>query len=228
MLLPIFFILNLKAQINAAFSLDFGKSECVINFFKNGLYEILLFSPPGDYIFITNLSFGKYTFCDKQIICYDQYNGYTMSFKYESKYIFSQKSYYAFLNRKILFSKFYSDLLDIPPRFLSLIKDDPFNTINDQRKDFKIKGIGQYTFIPGIYKSNAFQTLTINKNGNYSMKIVDFILSKGIWKKNGNELIFFDTYLKSTFYSFIENNELINGFYFIKNGNNHLKREITF
>lgn len=190
-----------------------------IEFQKNGCYTLELGKNITNDIFnVTILSYGKFTSVNNIITLIDDAHGFKMKLK-------------RLISDQIVFDKGFSFLKDKDFRFrydshdLDCIDNNIDIKKQKQERDLykqshKILYPIQYTTYEsvdntfkdgkyGIYETDRAYKFEINKDYSYRLYYKKVLVSEGVWKRDKNELLLLDEYLKHTFYMLISKDGLI-------------------
>jgi len=199
------------AQVSGEYSFDDPKEIEVLHYislYKNGTFEISIHeSLTNDMGLEILLSYGNYILKNGNIELHDKYNGFNMRFEYHQYFLIAKKSYNGFVGNK--FKKVRSSI-EMGNTFSEKIK---IKTIKQLISTLNASNLKENVINSGIYEGEGEKfNLNLSFDHTYVFKYHSFVISKGKWSRNKNELILFDSILKHPFYLFISKNGLYNLF----------------
>lgn len=199
------------AQVSGHYSFDDPKEIEVshsVSLYKNGTFEISIHESRTDDMGLEILlSYGNYILKNGNIELHDKYNGFNMRFEYHQYYLIAKKSYNGFVGNK--FMKDDSSIKMENP-FSEEIK---IKTIKQRILTLNASNLKENVINSGIYEGEDVKfNLSLSVDHTYVYKYNSFVISKGKWCRNKNEIILFDSILKHHFYLFIGKNGLYNLF----------------
>jgi hypothetical protein len=178
-----------------------NKIDCNIFFYKDGSYKLTLDDYTSENPYQVVLSEGKYVLKNNMIQLIDKYNKFAMQFLYRNKSIEGIKTYQFLQNKK--FIKSYLDIYDKPS-----ISDFNNLSLKDSLSCFGKKNKELYNLNYGTYLMQLDFTLNIDAKYNFKFSYSNIVLLQGTWKRNQNEIILNDAFLKHYFYVIIEKDKL--------------------
>ncbi|MDP4278083.1 MAG: hypothetical protein Q8914_10695 [Bacteroidota bacterium] len=197
-----------QGQLSAIYTLKTKNKnvDCNIYFFKEGRYYMeLTESATSDIIESLILSYGKYIKKGNLILFKDIVHDYEVEMLLDGNKLIVKRSF-AFLmgNKFIYYSGNTEDELGIFKNRLNS------NILHQERLDYKKQNKNLLTFKYGIYENKQGLKLVVFQSGKiYQLFYKEILISKGYWKRNGNELDLFDTALRHYFYALIGDKILI-------------------
>ncbi len=170
--------------------------NCDLCVLDNGQYYLMLSEwVSEDVEEVTVLSYGKYQFEKDSLLLFDTCHGYKMVLlKTDSGFLVKQS--FCFLNNKQMP---YWGSYDIVPPVPNIKKS---TRIIDNEEPFLHLSLGNY------YCEKGYE-LSLLAFGIYTYRIKGCLLSKGFWKRKGNELRLFDPILSYPFCLLIRSDLLI-------------------
>lgn len=209
-----FFILILFVQENlfsqkkgVVYSLDIDKWFCNVSLYNSGEYDVYLSqNMTNDIVYSLHLSHGSFFWEANLLTLHDKVNQFHATFLYKNKKIVPQQNF-KFLLGKVL-SVDISSYLDEKS-----LEPIPFSYINAKKERLKYQNDHKekYLLFSGSYYSADGFLLNLKKEHvfllSYKLNSNTLLLSSGTWQRKGNELVLFDTSLKSYFYLLINKNK---------------------
>jgi TonB family protein len=204
-------ILNIAAisfaqrQLDGLYFTDLGNSfECEIAFYSNKNYEVSIakkISP--EVIETTILSSGTYTVKRNQIVLHDSNLGFEMQCERDQ-------------SDKLKFSKGFAFLLSYTLNLYGISYEPEDNMqsnlspiqIQKERETYKQLHSNKYLLYYSQYMNGGY-VLDIQRKYKYTLRYKGILLSEGIWKKDGNELLLSDYSLQHQFVVLIGEEGLI-------------------
>lgn len=176
--------------------------DCDIYLFKNGFYNVVFNEfETNDIVFVTILSYGNFVVKQNRIVFTDMAHRYTMEMEINDNEIVVKRSFYFLKNSKFIF---YSENHEsLPTELYSLVN---VQKLKQERQNYQRLHKDLFALDSGTYKSNELEhphLLHIRLPNQYQLEYKDIVMSKGTWRRVGNELILFDTELKCSFYALI-------------------------
>ena len=190
-------ILNTFAQneLKDTYIIDLSSDQkCEILFYSNAKYQISILNIVSRTMTEeTVLSCGTYTKKGNLIILHDSYIGLKMQCERSNSYELKFVQGFTFLLHKIfkLCGITYAPEETIPSNYSSI-------RIKQARENYKKSHPNKYVLYYSQY-SNGDYVLDIQKEYKYVLRYSHLIISEGIWKKEGNEILLFDNSLQYTF-----------------------------
>ncbi len=195
--------------------------SCYIEFNKDGCYNICIEEEAlssSDIIEVCMLSYGKYKIKNSQIILQDEAIGFTMQFQLLPLNDIVMEKGFIFLKNKSFYRWEGSYDSDCKKPDMRIEKQ------KNVRNAYKQKHKSLYPLHYGIYESEGNTVnddkykvyaadrgyiIDIRNDNKYSLTYKKVLISVGTWKRDGNELAFFDTNLQYPFYVLISEKGLI-------------------
>jgi TonB family protein len=183
-----------QRQLNGLYNLDLGNSlECEIAFYVNKKYEISVSEKMSHDVKETCiLSSGSYTVKGNQIVLHDSNIGFEMRCERRQSDELKVTKGFAFLMLRTL--KLYG--ISYEPK--DIMQSGSPVQIQKERKTYKQSHPGKYSLYYSRY-INGDYVLEIQKEYKYTLRYRGIVLSEGIWKKEGNELLLSDNSLQHEF-----------------------------
>lgn len=170
--------------------------NCDLCVLDNGQYYLMLSEWVSEDIEeVTILSYGKYQFEKDSLLLFDTCHGYKMVLLKSDSGLLVKRSFNFLNNQRMPYWGYYDIAPPIPNKKKSSRKTD-----NDEPL-FHLS-LGNYYCEPGF-------ELSLFAYGIYTYKFKGCLLSKGLWKRKGNELRLFDPTLSHAFCLLIRNDLLI-------------------
>jgi TonB family protein len=184
-----------QKQLNGLYSTDLGNSlECEIAFYVNKKYEISVSEKIShDVTEECILSSGNYTVKRNQIILHDSGLGFEMRCERGQSDELKITKGFAFLLSRTL--KLYG--ISYEPKDNMQSNISPVQ-IQREREAYKHAHPDKYPLYYSRY-INGDYVLEIQKEYKYTLQYRGILLSEGIWKKDGNELLLSDNSLQHKF-----------------------------
>jgi TonB family protein len=211
-IISIFFVLFCSCSWNYAQTFVSGIYEinnfdttlsCYIEFYADERYQLILEEHvTNDMVESTILSYGRFNIKKDVIILFDAVHGFEMEFYIsKTKQIIVTKGF-IFLMRKVL--TFDQDI------YTKCMKPE-INPEKQQRSRAEYLRLHStlYTFHYGQYGSVSAYQLDLKRDKQYTLFYKDILISEGTWKRQGNEIILFDTHLQHSFYVLVGKDRLI-------------------
>lgn len=193
-----------KANVYGTYIYEESGFDFAIQIYKsNSSYRIMLEKDIlPDYGVFLYLSDGNYKLNKDTLILKDKYNNYIMKFLYKKDHLVAKKSYKCLTNKIFIKDQLLSTESSMP-------EQQKTNTLGEYRSSFLLKHKDYHTLKPGRYLTKGPLKLILQKNHTFLIKDTYFVFFEGKWKRNRNELQFYDKNLKHNFYSLIDHNAII-------------------
>jgi hypothetical protein len=157
-----------------------------------------------------DLSFGKYTISENEIILIDEIHHYQMLFTYETLDTLHVKSGLYFMMGKSFIRYLYPHE-DFRNSYTSLSYNIDTSQIIKKRNEYVTQNKKPFLLELGNYYSDSF-LLSILSENRYILKLImgdeRLVISNGSWKRERNKLILYDINLNHSFYLLIEERKL--------------------
>lgn len=181
-----------------------NSKDCFIMLYDNEHYLIeLISSLTDDMSYSTYLSSGWYHWNNDSLCLKDIKYGYELCFISVDSVTMENVNGYPFMSGRCFtggmrYLNDYPDLIEFNNDIIDEISS--YNSSSELHYELNYK-----TY---YYKTFVEYAITLQEDYTYTIDYDGLTLSKGTWKRNGNLIIMEDSFLKSSYYALIRENEL--------------------
>ncbi len=199
-------------QLSGDYVADFKeKVEYYLSFLNDGQYYMeIIVHETNDILDNRTLSIGHYSIDGETLLLEDKVHNFKMELDIIKDSLKIRRSFCLLDGKTFGFKSSYVDTYT-----LNALKDYDSSSVNQERIEYKTQNQRLYPLAYDDYLSmdciqcSLRYRLTINKEKTYRLYFRDLLFSEGYWKREGVELILFDTSLNHKFYLMIGDKVLI-------------------
>ena len=179
--------------------------HCDLCLFENGQYCITITELIcSDIVDASIISYGGYYLEKDTVLLFDSLHDYKMKLLKINEGLKVDRAF-CFLQERIMLYDGYYDILPPLPRTSKLPILENRRKNKETNKQLNTLSLGNY------YSENGYE-ISLFAFGLYKLKYKGYLLSKGFWIKDRNELRLFDPVLSHGFYLFIHDKKLKSSF----------------
>ena len=207
--MTVLFYCNVSAQLIGTYYMDLPNKiiSCRLVFLKDGRYLLLLKEQvTNDQNEIMIFSDGRAIQKNNEITLIDRVLGYKMVMIKNNNLLKVINSFSWLKNKNFVFSDGSGSDSESTLRMIERFS----GSISSKRIEYKRTHKNIINFFPGVYEDVRSPTsLNVRSDKQYILTYKNIILSEGMWKRQGNEILLFDVATKFFFYMLIDDNALI-------------------